>query len=81
MANQKEKETARTVVINGEEHNVNDLSQEQIAYYNQCMALQQKSANAEMELGQLVGAREFFAARMTDSLKAEPEAEAASAGE
>ena len=73
MAKQKEKETERTVVINGEEHNVNDLSQEQIAYYNQCMALQQKIANAEMELGQLVG--------MTDSLKAEPEAEAASAGE
>lgn len=81
MAKQKEKETERTVVINGEEHNVNDLSQEQIACYNQCMALQQKIANAEMELGQWVGAREFYAARLTDSLKAEPEAEAAGASE
>lgn len=81
MAKETKKETERTVVINGEEHNENDLSQEQIAYYNQSMALQQKIANMEMELGQLMGAREFFAARLIGSLKAEPEVEAAGAGE
>ena len=69
----KEKETEKqTVVINGEEHNVADLSQEQVVQLNHVADLESKMRQAQFGLEQLGGARDYFMGQLTASLTAEP---------
>ena len=83
MAKNKETETEqKTVVINGEEHNVADLSPEQIGLLNQVVDLDGKIGQMSFNLAQAQAAKGFFMAQLNASLEqADPEVEAASGGE
>ena len=73
------KETEKqTVVISGEEHNVEDLSQEQVVLLNHVADLENKIRQISFNLEQTNGSRNYFMGLLTASLetKAEPEAEA-----
>ena len=74
----KEEEKEQVVVINGEEHKVSDLSQEQINLLNQVADLENKIRQASFSLEQTQGARAFFMGQLTASLevKEEPKQEA-----
>ena len=72
----KEKETEKqTVVINGEEHNVADLSQEQVVLLNHVADLESKIRQISFNLEQANGGRNYFMGLLTASFeeKAEPE--------
>ena len=69
------KETEKqTVVISGEEHNVEDLSQEQVVLLNHVAALENKIRQISFNLEQANGGRNYFMGLLTTSLevKAEP---------
>ena len=71
MAKEKEKQT---VVINGEEHNVADLSQEQVGLLNQVADLESKIRPIAFNLAQAEGGRNYFMGLLMASFdaKAEP---------
>ena len=74
----KEKETEKqTVVISGEEHNVADLSQDQVVLLNHVADLENKIRQISFNLEQANGGRNYFMGLLTASLsaKAEPVAE------
>ena len=75
MAKEKETEKQQTVVISGEEHNVDDLSQEQIALLNHVADLENKIRQISFNLEQANGGRNYFMGLLTASFeaKAEPE--------
>ena len=69
------KETEKqTVVISGEEHNVEDLSQEQVVLLNHVADLENKIRQISFNLEQANGGRNYFMGLLTTSLevKAEP---------
>ena len=74
----KETENKQTVVISGEEHNVDDLSQEQINLLNHVADIEGKIRQTSFSLEQLHGSRNHFMGSLTTSLeaKAEPEVKA-----
>jgi len=63
----KEKETEQTVVINGEEHNVADLSQEQVVLLNHVADLENKIRTISFNLEQAHGGRNHFMGLLTAS--------------
>ena len=65
----KEKENKQTVVISGEEHNVADLSQEQITLLNHVADLENKIRQISFNLEQSNGGRNYFMSLLTESLK------------
>ena len=69
----KEIEIKQVVVMNGEEHNVDDLSQEQVNVLNQVSDLQNKIRQASFSLEQTQGARAFFMSQLTASLETKEE--------
>ena len=69
----KEEKQEQVVVINGEEHKVSDLSQEQINLLNQVAALENKIRQASFSLEQTQGARAFFMSQLTASLETKEE--------
>ena len=69
----KEKENKQVVVINGEEHNADDLSQKQINLLNQVADLENKIRQARFSLEQTQGARAFFMSQLTASLETKEE--------
>jgi uncharacterized iron-regulated protein len=73
----KEKENKQVVVINGEEHNVDDLSQEQVNLLNQVADLENKIRQVSFSLEQTQGARAFFMGQLTASLETKEEPEEA----
>ena len=75
MANKTETENKQTVVINGEEHNVADLSQEQVVLLNHVADLENKIRQIGFNLDQAQGGRNYFMSLLTASFeeKAEPE--------
>jgi cell division protein ZapA (FtsZ GTPase activity inhibitor) len=79
----KEETEKQTVFINGEEHNVADLSPEQIGLLNQVTDLDGKIGQMSFNLAQAQAAKGFFMTQLTASLEtqAEPELEAVSGGE
>jgi hypothetical protein len=81
MAKQEETENKQTVVISGAEHNVADLSQEQVVLLNHVADLENKIRQISFSLEQAHGGRNHFMALLTASLeaKAEPEQKEASA--
>ena len=74
MAKNTETENKQTVVINGEEHNVADLSQEQVALLNHVADLENKIRQISFNLDQTQGSRNYFMGLLTEAMKAEPEA-------
>jgi hypothetical protein len=73
MANKTETENKQTVVINGEEHNVADLSQEQVVLLNHVADLESKIRQISFNLEQANGGRNYFMGLLTASFVAEPE--------
>ena len=78
----KENEQGQTVVINGEEHSVADLSQEQVTLLNHVADLENKIRQISFNLDQAHGGRNHFMSLLTASLEtqAEPEAQKEEAG-
>ena len=76
MAKEKE-EQKQTVVISGEEHNVADLSQEQVVLLNHVADLENKIRQISFNLEQAHGGRNHFMGLLTASFeeKAEPQVE------
>jgi len=82
MAEEATQTEQKTVVINGEEHNVADLSPEQIGLLNQVVDLDGKIGQMSFNLAQAQAAKRFFMAQLDVSLEqADPEVEAVSGGE
>ena len=75
MAKKEEKEQGQVVVINGEEHNVADLSSEQVTLLNHVADLENKIRQISFNLDQAHGGRNHFMGLLTASFeeKAEPE--------
>ena len=75
MAKKEEKEQGQVVVINGEEHNVADLSQEQVTLLNHVADLENKIRQISFNFEQAQGGRNHFMSLLTASFeeKAEPE--------
>ena len=75
MANKTETENKQTVVINGEEHNVADLSQEQVVLLNHVADLENKIRQISFNLDQAQGGRNYFMGLLTATFdeKVEPE--------
>ena len=75
MANKEETENKQTVVISGEEHNVADLSQDQVVLLNHVADLENKIRQISFNLEQANGGRNYFMGLLTASfeVKAEPE--------
>ena len=71
----KETENKQTVVISGEEHNVADLSQDQVVLLNHVADLENKIRQISFNLEQAHGGRNYFMGLLTASFeeKAEPE--------
>ena len=69
----KETENKQTVVINGEEHNVADLSQEQVTLLNHVADLESKIRQIGFNLDQAQGGRNHFMSLLTEAMKVEPE--------
>jgi len=69
------KQEKSVVTINGEEYNVADLSQQQIALLNQVVDLDNKTNQMGFNLAQAQGARSFFMAQLTASVEAPAEPE------
>ena len=80
MAKKTETENKQTVVINGEEHNAADLSQEQVALLNHVADLENKIRQISFNLDQAQGGRNYFMSLLTEAMKAEPEAKQEEAG-
>ena len=73
MAKNTEKENKQTVVISGEEHNVADLSQEQVTLLNHVADLENKIRQISFNLDQAHGGRNHFMSLLTEAMKVEPE--------
>ena len=72
MAKEKE-EQKQTVVISGEEHNVEDLSQEQVVLLNHVADLENKIRQISFNLEQANGGRNHFMGLLTASFEAKVE--------
>ena len=68
MSNKKENQT---ITINGEEHNVDSLTQEQISLVNHVSDLDNKIKTAQFSLDQLSVGRNAFMNMLTESLSAD----------
>jgi len=69
----KQKEQPQTISINDTEHNVDDLTQEQLAMVNHVADLDRKIASSQFNLDQLNVGRNAFMAMLTESLEVEEE--------
>jgi hypothetical protein len=70
----KEKETEKQiVVINGEEHNAADLSQDQVVLLNHVADLESKIRQISFNLEQANGGRNYFMGLLTASFEAKAE--------
>jgi len=73
MAKKEETENKQTVVINGEEHNVADLSQEHVVLLNHVADLESKIRQISFNLDQAHGGRNHFMGLLTASFEAKAE--------
>ena len=66
----------QTVLINGEEHKVSDLSQEQVYMLNQILDLENKIKQVTFNLDQLNASRGSFLSQLNASFENKEEQEA-----
>lgn len=64
-----------TVIINGEEHNLADLTSEQVALVSHVSDLERKASQINFSLEQTLGARNHFMSLLNQSLEANEEIE------
>ena len=67
------KDEKKTITVNGVEHNVEDLNEQQIAMVNHIADLDRKLANARFNVDQLAFGREAFVNALSTSLEANEE--------
>lgn len=69
------KDEKKTIIVNDIEHNVEDLSEQQIAMVNHIADLDRKLASARFNVDQLQVGREAFVNMLSSSLEAKEAAE------
>jgi cell division protein ZapA (FtsZ GTPase activity inhibitor) len=69
----KETINKQTITIDDKEYNVDDLTQDQVAFLNHITDLDRKMAQMRFNLDQLQAGRDTFARLLNESLNAEPE--------
>jgi len=69
------KDEKKTITVNGVEHNVDDLNEQQIAMVNHIADLDRKLSSARFNVDQLAFGREAFVNALTDSLESKEAAE------
>ena len=69
----KETINKQTITIDDKEYNVEDLTQDQVAFLNHITDLDRKMAQMRFNLDQLQAGRDTFARLLNESLNAEPE--------
>ena len=70
-----QKEQPQTITINDIEHNISDLTQEQVALVNHVTDLDRKISSSQFNLDQLNVGRNAFMNILTESLDLEEEEE------
>ena len=63
------KDEKKTITVNKVEHNIDDLSEQQIAMVNHITDLDRKLANARFNVDQLAFGREAFVSELAKSLE------------
>jgi hypothetical protein len=76
MEETPETKKEQTVLINGEEHKVSDLSQEQVYMLNQILDLENKIKQVTFNLDQLNASRGSFLSQLNASFENKEEQEA-----
>jgi hypothetical protein len=69
------KDEKKTITVNGVEHNVDDLNEQQIAMVNHIADLDRKLSSARFNVDQLAFGREAFVTALADSLESKEAAE------
>ena len=69
------KDEKKTISVNGVEHNVDDLNEQQIAMVNHIADLDRKLSSARFNVDQLAFGREAFVNALADSLESKEAAE------
>jgi len=69
------KDEKKTITVNDIEHNVEDLSEQQIAMVNHITDLDRKLSSARLNVDQLTVGREAFVNMLSASLEAKQAAE------
>ena len=67
------KDEKKTITVNGVEHNVEDLNEQQIAMVNHIADLDRKLASARFNVDQLAFGREAFVNALSTSLETNEE--------
>tara|TARA_R110002167_G_scaffold12469_1_gene52779 strand:+ start:335 stop:547 length:213 start_codon:yes stop_codon:yes gene_type:complete len=68
MAKEKKKAEEPTVSIDGTEYKASDLTEEQIMFVNHVADLDRKMGSSQFNLQQLAGGKDYFMARLKESL-------------
>ena len=69
------KDEKKTITVNGVEHNVDDLNEQQIAMVNHIADLDRKLSSARFNVDQLAFGREAFVNALSSSLESKEAAE------
>jgi hypothetical protein len=69
------KDEKKTITVNGVEHNVDDLNEQQIAMVNHIADLDRKLSSARFNVDQLAFGREAFVNALAGSLESKEAAE------
>jgi len=69
------KDEKKTITVNGETHNVDDLNEQQIAMVNHIADLDRKLSSARFNVDQLAFGREAFVNALAGSLESKEAAE------
>ena len=76
MASEQETKQQETILINGEEHNISDLTPQQTAFITHITDLDAKARQVNYNLEQTLAARAHFMALLNASMEEKPAAEA-----
>ncbi len=76
MASEQETKQQETILINGKEHNISDLTPQQTAFITHITDLDAKSRQVNYNLEQTLAARAHFMALLNASMEEKPAAEA-----
>ena len=71
MAKKQKEKPEQTITINDKEHNVSDLTEEQVALVNHVHDLDRKIGSSQFNLDQLNVGRNAFMSLLTESLNKE----------
>ena len=72
MDSKTETKKAETISINGKEHNLADLNQEQVTLVNHVADLDNKARSINFNLEQTLGARDHFMSLLESSFEKKP---------